>query len=208
MNQLRGITIPTVFTLCRFLLVPVFISLFFQERYKLAVVTLVAASLTDMLDGFIARRYNMRSRLGSMLDPLADKFMMLVSFFALSYSGTLPWWMTFLVIGRDTYIVFGAIYLNNILRINLVFKPTKFSKVTTTSQFFLLALSFLAVFISKRTLPVDSGVEIVIIKSQVILLWTAAALTAITFVQYTKIGIGFLRHGERKPPRMQSPPSL
>lgn len=198
MNTVRRITLPTMLTLCRFILVPVFIWLFLNQRYKLAVITLVIASLTDMADGFIARRYNLKSRLGSMLDPLADKFMMLVSFIVLARERAIPWWVTLLVIGRDFYIVLGAFFLNNIKRINLVFKPTKFSKITTTAQFFLLALSFLTVFITHRTLPADSRVEIMILKSQIVFIWLTAALTSITFIQYTRIGIGFLKHGERK----------
>lgn len=194
----RGITIPTLFTLARFVLVPIFITLFLNERYKLAVTILVIASLTDMIDGFIARRYNMKSRLGSMLDPLADKFMMVMSFLALTQVKAIPWWMTILVIGRDVYILGGVFFLNNIKRINLVFKPTRFSKVTTTAQFIFLVFSFVAVFIANRTLPVDTKSEIFFLKGQMIFLWLAAALTAITFVQYTKIGLDFLWHGERK----------
>lgn len=194
----RGITIPTLFTLARFVLVPIFITLFLNERYKLAVTILVIASLTDMIDGFIARRYNMKSRLGSMLDPLADKFMMVMSFLALTQVKAIPWWMTILVIGRDVYILGGVFFLNNIKRINLVFKPTRFSKVTTTAQFIFLVFSFVAVFIANRTLPVDTKSEIFFLKGQMIFLWLAAALTTITFVQYTKIGLDFLWHGERK----------
>lgn len=192
------ITIPTFFTISRFFLVPVFIGFFLSDRFRLAVIVLIIASLTDMVDGFIARRYNMRSRLGSMLDPLADKFMMLVSFIVLSYRGVIPWLVTFVVIGRDFTIVLGAFYLNNIKRINLVFKPTKFSKVTTFSQFLLLAFSFLEVFILKKSWDPDAGLTRSLLIAQQTFLYVAGILTVITFFQYGKIGMDFLRYGERK----------
>lgn len=198
MPGLRRITIPTFLTISRFFLVPVFIGFFLSDRFRLAVIVLVIASLTDMLDGFIARRYNMKSRLGSMLDPLADKFMMLVSFIVLSYRGVIPWLVTLVVIGRDFYIVLGAFYLNNIKRINLVFKPTKFSKLTTFTQFLLLGFSFIEVFIRKKSWDPDAGLTRSLLIAQQTFLYVAGFLTVITFFQYSKIGVDFLRYGERK----------
>lgn len=99
--------LATALTISRFLLVPVFIYFFLIENFKWAVTTLIIASITDVTDGLLARRFNMGTKLGSVLDPLADKFLMMISFIVLSAQNVLPWWLALVVISRDFYIVLG-----------------------------------------------------------------------------------------------------
>ena len=124
MPRQRKITIPTLITLGRFFLVPVFAYFFIKEKYFLSLCILLIAGLSDLIDGFIARHFNMRSRLGSMLDPVADKFLMLVSFILLSTLQHISWKLTLLIIGRDLYVSFGALALMR-KKISLYFKPTR-----------------------------------------------------------------------------------
>ena len=191
------ITLASYVTISRFFLVPVFIYLFLAERYLGAVIIASIAGFTDVLDGFLARRFNMRSKLGSMLDPAADKFLMVVSFVTLSWMKTIPLWLTAIVIGRDLMITAGVIILNS-MKIRLFYRPTRLSKITTFFQISVLVLSFLAVFLQKRPIEWLQMSNTLAGKCQTIFVYIAAFLTLITAGQYAYIGYKFYRFGERK----------
>lgn len=197
MNVSSKLTIPTYITICRFFLVPIFIYFFMVNQYKWAVIVLIAASLSDLIDGYLARTYNMKSTVGAMLDPLADKFLMLLSFVALSIKTNIPIFVTVLVISRDLYIILGVIYLSYIKKIQLIFKPTKISKFTTFSQLMLLILSFLQAFLTPKNNNNPIMIRTLNI-AQLFFVYAAFFMTLITFFQYTKIGLYFLHHGEKK----------
>src|SRR5881275_1165844 len=100
------LTIPNILTLARLLAVPVFLVASLRGHYTLAFGLFVGAAVTDILDGMIARRFNQRSRLGAVLDPAADKTIMVCGY--LFYTLTdklpvvaLPVWLTFVVFVRD-----------------------------------------------------------------------------------------------------------
>lgn len=192
------ITLPTYLTLSRFFLVPVFIFLFVKEKYLASVAVLLLAGFTDVADGFIARRFHQRSRLGSMLDPLADKFLMLTSFIFLSLKGHLPWELTFLVIGRDFGILAGVGVLN-LLHIKLYYRPTLFSKLTTLFQILVLIFSFGNVFLASKP---NSSFFLSLINplqnTQTVAIWVACALTLVSGVHYATLGYRFYRYGERQ----------
>lgn len=194
----RWITIPTVLTLIRFALVPVFVGLFLHGEYRLALYVFLVAGSTDFLDGYIARKFNMRSTLGSMLDPLADKFLMVLSFILLSKLEYLPWWITFVVIGRDLSILLCASILL-LMRVRLYFKPTIISKINTGAQILLLAVAFLDVFIIQNPGAVSGIISRAVFGSLPWMMRITAVLTLITALQYAYIGYKFLRYGERKP---------
>ncbi len=209
-NQLEAqsrITPATIITLSRFLMVPVFIYFFLVENFQFAVGTLVLASLTDMLDGFMARHFNQRSELGAMLDPLADKFMMTVSFLVLSYKKMIPWPVTALVIARDLYIVLGIIWMSRCKSIIMVYKPSRLSKGATLSHFLLLCFSFVEYFMLRKEIALHTNTATWFFTIQHSLLYVVTAFTLITTVQYTFVGIHFLKFGERKNKRL-TPPNL
>lgn len=191
------IPIANYITLSRFFLVPVFIYLFLKEKYLAAFFILGFTGFTDLLDGLVARRFNMRSHLGSMLDPLADKFLMLVSFIVLSRAQVVPWELTLIVLGRDFLIILGAGILN-LMRVKLYYRPTRLSKLTTLSQILVLAFSFLYIYFRHYPSPWFSFSFAPTIQQALSAL--AAGLTIITFFQYTYIGYNFYRYGERKQP--------
>ena len=87
-------------TVLRILLIPVFVSLLVYRKPGLALVVFVAAALTDLLDGYVARRQGLSSRLGAFLDPMADKLLLVSSFVTLTWLKALPFWIAAVVISR------------------------------------------------------------------------------------------------------------
>lgn len=100
--------IPNVITLLRILLVPVLVLLLLDGNFTGALWVFLAAGVSDALDGLIAKRFNMCTRLGSLLDPLADKLLLVSSVIVLARAGHLPLWLALTIIARDIIIVGGA----------------------------------------------------------------------------------------------------
>ena len=140
---MRARDIPNIITAFRFLLVPPVVILMLQDRFAAALVVFGVAGFSDALDGFLAKRFDWTSRLGGLIDPLADKLLLVVSsFLTLGWLGWIPVWLVVLVILRDLVIVAGAIFYH--LRIEqLEAEPTMVSKLNTATQIFLvLAVMF------------------------------------------------------------------
>ncbi|MCM3871873.1 MAG: CDP-alcohol phosphatidyltransferase family protein, partial [Pyrinomonadaceae bacterium] len=76
----RIVTVPNMLTIFRMVLIPVFVTLIFYQRFVLALIVFVVAGITDGLDGLLARRFDQRSQLGTVLDPIADKLMLVTAF--------------------------------------------------------------------------------------------------------------------------------
>ena len=118
----RIITLPNLLTVVRMALVPVFVSLLFYQKFVLALVIFIVAGVTDALDGLLARRFHQQSPLGRILDPIADKMMLVTSFVVLSMRGVypipvpkhlpVPFWVTITVISRDVFIMISAAAIN------------------------------------------------------------------------------------------------
>ena len=129
--------IPNLICVFRILLVmPVVLSLLHAD-YLLALLLFALAGASDGLDGFLARRFDWRSRLGAIVDPLADKLLMLCSYSTLAYLGLLPLWLVALVLGRDLVIVLGALAYHR-LRGGVEMAPTGISKLNTLLQILLV----------------------------------------------------------------------
>lgn len=137
--------IPNIITLFRLLAVGPFIMFLLNEQYDYALYLFTAAGLSDGVDGILARRFGWTSRFGSLLDPFADKLLMVSSFLALTYLGKLQWWVSALVIVRDLVILGGVGGLFCVFK-NVQFHPTRVSKLNTVLQivFILLQLYELA----------------------------------------------------------------
>lgn len=95
----------------RIVLVPAFVGAFIEQAYTLAFCLFVIAGITDGLDGYLARTLRQRSRFGALIDPLADKLLVLTAFFCLAYLDWIPLWLFALVIGRELLIVCGFLIL-------------------------------------------------------------------------------------------------
>jgi cardiolipin synthase len=131
-------TVPNQLTLLRLGFLPIFLSLTSYERYKWALLVLVVAGLTDLFDGWLARRLNQRSSLGAYLDPIADKLLLSSSFVILAYKQAIAWWLTIIILSRDILILIVAIVIILISGYR-PFPPSIFGKLTT---FFEIVLVF------------------------------------------------------------------
>lgn len=101
----RVVTVPNALSLLRLLLIPVLLVLLVTEQYLGALATLVVSSLTDFVDGFIARRFDQVSRVGQLLDPAADRLFILSTLVGLAIRGFLPWWLIGVVVARDLLLL-------------------------------------------------------------------------------------------------------
>ena len=110
--------IPNFLTIIRIIIVPFFIYFFTSDYYSYRLISLIlffVGSLSDFLDGYIARKYNLVTTLGKIIDPLADKILILSAFFLLnnSYPSYVPLWMLYLILFRDIFVTLYRIYLKN-----------------------------------------------------------------------------------------------
>ena len=132
----------------------------------------MAAAVSDGLDGYLAKRFNWTSALGKILDPLADKLLLVTVFVACAWLGLIPWWLAAAVVARDVLIGLGA------LTFRLWFgplhgRPTAISKLNTGAQLAYVMLVLLDA--ATRTLPhemLDAGA------------WLTLATTAVSGVHY------------------------
>jgi len=157
----RIVTVPNALTVFRMVLIPVFVSLLFYQRFILALGVFVLAGVTDGLDGLLARRFDQRSQLGTILDPIADKLMLVTSFVVLSMRSVfpqplpthlpVPFWVTVAVISRDVFILVGAAAINIVTGFR-GFRPSWLGKINTTVQ-----IAAIAAIIFAASVPRGSG---------------------------------------------------
>ena len=134
---------PNLLTIFRMVLIPVFVSMLFYQKFVWALAIFVVAGITDGLDGLFARRFRQQSQLGRILDPIADKLMLVTSFVVLSMRGVfptplprhlpIPFWVTITVISRDVFILIGAAAINIVTGFRN-FRPSFPGKVSTVLQ--------------------------------------------------------------------------
>lgn len=144
----RIVTVPNLLTVFRMVLIPVFVSLLFYQRFVLALAIFILAGITDGLDGLLARRFDQKSQLGTILDPIADKLMLVTSFVVLSMRAVfpqplpphlpVPFWVTVAVISRDVFILVGAAAINIVTGFR-GFRPSLLGKINTTVQIVAIA---------------------------------------------------------------------
>jgi len=169
-------TVPNLITLFRILLTPLFIIFLIQGRYHRALMVFVLAGVSDLADGLIARLWQQKSRLGSYLDPLADKLLLGASFVTLSIYKQIPSWLTVMVLSRDVALTLGVLLLR-LSDYPLVIKPSLAAKLTTSAQ---LATVLLVLLARLWPLPVE------LLK---VFFWLTGALTAISGIHYVYWGL-------------------
>lgn len=164
--------IPNVLTIGRILAVPPLVWLLLVGYYGWALGVAIFAGLSDLLDGWLARRFDWQSRFGSLADPAADKLLMMASYLTLAWLSYLPWWLVALVISRDVVIVLGSwVYHRYFERLEA--EPTQLSRFNTFCQVFLMW--YVLVYLANFPLPPEG---------QVGLEWMVAVLGVATLVQY------------------------
>jgi cardiolipin synthase len=140
-------SIPNLFTALRIVLIPVFGWLWWSGRHAEALWVFAIAGMTDLVDGFLARYLDQRTRLGALLDPAADKLMLLVSFLVAASLGAVPWWLAALVIGRDVILALGAAVLALALRDRYgpsEWRPSRVGKYATFFQLTTIGIALLS----------------------------------------------------------------
>ena len=130
--------LPNILTLLRILLVPVVILSLREGQYVSALVLFLLAGITDGLDGWIAKRFDCVSQLGTILDPVADKLLISSTFVMLVLLGDIPFWLVLMVVCRDVGIVGGYVILQ-LLGDVMVIQPTLLSKINTVLQIALVS---------------------------------------------------------------------
>lgn len=139
--------LPNTISVFRILLVFPIIYLLLNHQYQQTLLLFVVAGVSDGVDGFLAKHYDWQTWLGGVLDPLADKFLLVSCFIALAWMGLLPWWLVVLVMLRDIVIIAGATYYYfRVDRIDA--QPTFLSKFNTVSQIGLVVVVIFAEIVS------------------------------------------------------------
>jgi cardiolipin synthase len=164
-------------TVLRILLIPVFVSLLVYRRPGAALAVFVLAALTDLLDGWVARRRGSQTRLGAFLDPMADKLLLTASFATLTYLKALPFWITAVVVTRDVLLVLGAL-LVHMVGVRIYPRPTWAGKLAT--------------FFQVLTILAGLAGRYVAIPGAAVVMWLAALFTVTAGLQYIVQGMRFL----------------
>lgn len=153
--------LPNLISVLRIVLVVPVTLLLWQERFTEALYLFALAGFSDALDGYLAKRYGWTSWLGGLLDPLADKLLLVACYFTLGWLGLLPVWLVVAVLARDVIIVAGAtVYHFRIARLEA--DPTLLSKFNTLAQ---IALVLAVVFnqaISIALLPLTTALVYIV----------------------------------------------
>lgn len=131
--------IPNTISVLRILLIIPIIAAIWHEEYRLAFFLILVAGLSDGIDGFLARFFNWKSQLGALLDPLADKILLVSLFVVFALKELIPVWLMLLVVGRDIIIISGAIAYQ-LLTHRLEMRPLIISKINTALQILLVVL--------------------------------------------------------------------
>jgi cardiolipin synthase len=164
-------TLANQITLLRIILIPVFIITLIEGSPYWPVIIFTFTVLTDAIDGFVARKRNEKTKLGSFLDPLADKMLMFASFITLVYLKVVPLWVFVVTISRDVVILAGWLIIYFITD-SLEIKPRLLGKITTIVQMSTIWFILLGV-----QAPLQTS-----------LLYLTAAVTAISGIDYIIVG--------------------
>lgn len=171
-------TIPNLLTVTRILLTPGFVMAFVDRRFDLAWVLFAIAGLTDALDGLLARLLKQRTNFGAMLDPLADKVLLVTSFLCLAFQDWIPAWLAVLVVSRDVIIVGGLSLLQySGVDVRGGIRPVWFSKLATLAQ-----ISLVLLIMVEHSMAVSHPV------TRLWLITAVTVLTSVSGVYYVQLG--------------------
>lgn len=172
--------LPNAITVARAVLIPAIAWALVTQDYDLALLLFVLCALGDLVDGWLARAFDVRTRFGAIADPLADKLTMLTVTLLLAWMGWLPWWFALLVVTRDVVIVSGAVaYHLHVGHVEMA--PTRLSKLNTALEFLFLTgvLAMAAGVLDEgawwRVLLWCTTATIVLSGAQYVLLWSRKA---------------------------------
>jgi cardiolipin synthase (CMP-forming) len=183
------LNVPNALTLVRILTIPAFLILLTSGRPALALAVFVAGGITDALDGAIARLTNTKTELGAILDPLADKLLLLSSFSVLAVMGLVPPWLTVLVLFRDVFLVAGYFFLFVFTGAWITVRPSVIGKLTTFFQLASVTLVLVGVSFPDALPPTLSKTLFI----------AAGTTTALSGLQYMLRGLTWLNQRGTEP---------
>jgi len=139
------LNLPNFLTFIRILTIPFFLLSLSYQRYGEALIIFIIGGLTDFLDGLAARLMKQQTALGALLDPVADKLLLMTSFLVLGINGGIPMWLVIVVISRDVLILTGYGIIHLLVEERFKVTPSTTGKISTMLQLFTLgvALAFL-----------------------------------------------------------------
>jgi cardiolipin synthase len=169
-----SVNLPNLITLARILSVPVVVWAIAANEMLFAFLLFLAAGVSDAIDGFLAKRFGMKSELGAYLDPLADKVLIVSIYVALGVTYAIPRWLVILVVSRDLMIV-GAILLSWLVGKPVAVRPLVISKLNTVAQ-----ILFAGVVLGSLGLQFNAGWLLPVLMAAV------AALTLLSVGAYVR----------------------
>ncbi len=172
-----AMTIPNFITLLRFLMVPAVVYALLLGEMLPAFILFVAAGVSDAVDGFIARHFNQQTELGTYLDPIADKLLLVTVFIVLAILGYLPQWLVILVVSRDVMIVM-AVIVSSIMTQPMDMNPILVSKANTAFQ-----IALVSVVLAELAFGFTTG------GLTTILIYIVAVLTILSAAAYFRVWI-------------------
>lgn len=171
--------VPNVLTMIRLALIPVFVLFHAAHREKVALLVFCVASLTDWLDGHIARKHHLITDFGKLMDPLADKLMVCTALIMQGLNGTFPVAAILIVIIKELVMIYGSSYL---LAHDVVVYANLWGKLAQCSFILALVLSFWHTDFTAMGFPIDR-----------VCLWIAVVLAGVALVDYTRMALDKLR---------------
>jgi len=190
-------SLPNLITIGRILLVPLTVWLIVTNQFMLAFITFISAGISDAVDGFIAKRFDMVTELGTYLDPIADKALLVSIYVALGLQDHLPAWLVILAVSRDVLIV-GGVVLAWVVDKPMVVRPHIVSKVNTAGQ---IGLAGAVLLLLAMEMPERGVIQVAI--------WTVAVLTvwsgAVYLVDWVRHVANGNSHAARAPDAKERP---
>ena len=194
-------TIPNVLTMLRLVLIPVFVVCFFKGHpagaepvdkwIKIALAVFVTASVTDALDGFLARKLNQITDFGKLFDPLADKLMVLTAMVCQGIVGVFPWTAIAIVALKEGFMVLGGMYM---LSRNVVVYSNYVGKTAQVCFIISLVLSFFHRELTQWGPQIPGG------GLDIILLWLTVALSLVAMVIYIVASVRKVKGSKEQDP--------
>jgi cardiolipin synthase len=177
-------TLPNLITIARLIAVPLVIMAIAQGHWDWAFFLFVLAGVSDAVDGWLAKSFNMASELGAYLDPIADKALLVSIYVTLAVTGGLPVWIVILVVARDVMIV-SAVILSWVMAKPMAIKPLVISKLNTGAQ-----IAFAALILGARAFEIPSA------DAQSVGLMIVAGLTLASMAAYLALWIRHMANDE------------
>ncbi len=171
--------IPNILTIFRFILIPIIFYFVLKNNYILAVIFLILSGATDVLDGYIARKYNFVTTFGTLVDPLADKFTQIATLLVLVIKNLIPLWILLVLLLKEILMISGASFLFEKQTIAI---PSKwYGKITTV-------LIYLAIFLSmiKKQIGLDFSIDLYLYYIAVIFAFYSLIMYYKIFAEYRK----------------------